>query len=173
MINYAATGVGNITESDIKIATPSKAIILGFNVETTPVAKRMAEASEVNIKTFKIIYELVEDVKNMIIDMLPPEIVRTDLGMVNILAVFKTGKRDMIVGGRVNDGKIVKGSLIEVRRDGEIVGKGKLANLQQNKNTTPEVGKGNECGITFEGDVKIKEGDTLLSYTEEEKKRTL
>ena len=173
IINYAATGVGNITESDIKIATPSKAIILGFNVETTPVAKRMAEASEVSIKTFKIIYELVEDVKNMIIEMLPPEIVRTDFGMVNILAVFKTGKRDMIVGGRVNDGKIVKGSLIEIRRDGEIVGKGKLSNLQQNKNTTPEVGKGNECGITFEGDAKIKAGDTLLSYMEEEKKRTL
>lgn len=173
IINLAEKGVGNITESDIKIATPSQATILGFNVETTPVAKRLAESSGVQIKTFKIIYELVEDVKKMVIEMLPPEIVRTDLGMVGVLAIFKTGKRDMIVGGRVNDGKITKGAQVEVRRDGEIIGKGKLANLQQNKTATAEVGKGNECGITFEGDTKIKEGDTLIVFTEEEKKRTL
>jgi len=126
MIDYVETGVGNITESDIKIGAPSQAIILGFNVETTPVAKRLAEASGVEIKSFKIIYELVEAVKKTIIDMLPPEIVRTDLGMVNILAIFKTGKRDMIVGGRVNDGKVIKGASVEIRRDGEIIGNGKL-----------------------------------------------
>lgn len=172
-INFIETGVGNITESDIKIGSPSKAFILGFNVEITPVAKRLAETSDIRIKTFKIIYELVEEVKKTIIDMLPPEIVRTDLGTVKVLAIFKTGKHDMIVGGRVNDGKIIKGSLIEIKRDGEIIGKGKLEGLQQNKNTTNEVGKGNECGIVFEGNIKIKEGDTLIVYTEEEKKRTL
>ena len=79
----------------------------------------------------------------------------------------------MIVGGRVNNGKITKGALIEIKRDGEIVGKGKLEGLQQNKNVTNEVGQGNECGIVFEGNIKIKEGDTLVVYTEEEKKRTL
>ncbi|MDD5397256.1 MAG: translation initiation factor IF-2 [Candidatus Moranbacteria bacterium] len=173
IINIIDSEVGNITESDIKTAAPSQAMILGFNVETTPVAKRLAESSEVTIKTFKIIYELVEEVKKTVIDMLPPEIVRTDLGMVNVLAIFKTGKRDMIVGGRVSDGKIIKGALIEIRRDGEIVGKGKLEQLQQDKKVTAEVGKGNECGIVFEGDSKIKEGDTLIAFTEEEKKRTL
>jgi translation initiation factor IF-2 len=173
LINYIETGVGNITESDIKIGAPSQALVLGFNVETTTVAKRLAEGSSVKIKTFKIIYELVEEVKKTVIDMLPPEIVRTDHGMVNVLAIFKTGKRDMIVGGRVSQGKIIKGASIEVRRDGEIVGKGKLEQLQQDKKVTAEVGQGNECGIVFEGDTKIKEGDTLIAYTEEEKKRTL
>lgn len=173
VINFVGTGVGNITESDIKTGAPSQAIVLGFNVETTPVAKRLAETSGVEIKTFKIIYELVEEIKKTIIGMLPPEIVRTDLGTVNILAIFKTGKHDMIIGGRVNDGKIIKGALIEIKRAGEIVGKGKIEGLQQNKNVTTEVGKGNECGITFEGNTKIKEGDTLIAYTEEEKKRTL
>ncbi|KKP98487.1 MAG: Translation initiation factor IF-2 [Candidatus Moranbacteria bacterium GW2011_GWD2_36_12] len=173
IINIIDSEVGNITESDIKTATPSQALVLGFNVEITPVAKRLAEASDVKIKTFKIIYELVEEVKKMVIEMLPPEIVRTDLGMVNVLAIFKTGKRDMIVGGRVTDGKIIKGAQIEIRRDGEIIGKGKLEQLQQDKKVTAEVGKGNECGIVFEGDTKIKEGDTLLAFTEEEKKRTL
>lgn len=173
MIEYVETGIGNITESDIKIGAPSGAMVLGFNVETTTVAKRIAENSGLKIKTFKIIYELVEEVKKTIIDMLPPEIVRTDHGQVNVLAIFKTGKRDMIVGGRVSEGKIIKGALIEVKRDGEIVGKGRLDALQQDKKVTAEVGQGNECGIVFEGDTKIKEGDILVAYTEEEKKRTL
>lgn len=173
IVNYVETGVGNVTESDIKIGAPSQAIIFGFNVETTPVAKRLAESSGVAIKNFKIIYELVAEVKKIIIDMLPPEIVRTDLGKVSVLAIFKTGKRDMIVGGRVSEGKIIKGALIEIRREGEIIGKGKIENLQQDKKPTTEVSQGNECGIVFEGDTKIKEGDTLLAYTEEEKKRNL
>jgi translation initiation factor IF-2 len=173
MINYIGTGVGNITESDIKVGAPSQALVLGFNVETTPVAKRLAESNNVTIKNFRIIYELVEAVKNVIIDMLPPEIVRTDLGMVGILAIFKNGKREMILGGRVNDGKITKGASVEVRRDGEIIGQGKIGNLQQNKQPASEVGQGNECGFVFEGDTKIKEGDTLIIFTEEEKKRTL
>lgn len=173
VINFIETGVGNITESDIKIATPSQATILGFNVETTPVAKRLAEASGVKIKTFRIIYELVEAVKKAIIDMLPPKIIRNDLGTVKILAIFRTGKHDMIIGGRVNDGKIIKGAQIEVKREGEIIGKGNVEGLQQNKNVTSEVGKGNECGIVFTGNIKIKEGDTLIAYTEEEKKRSL
>jgi translation initiation factor IF-2 len=79
----------------------------------------------------------------------------------------------MIVGGRVTEGKIIKGALIEIKRDGEIIGKGKLEQLQQDKKVTAEVGKGNECGIVFEGDTKIKEGDTLIAFTEEAKKRTL
>jgi len=173
VINFVATGVGNITESDIKMASPSQGTIFGFNVETTPVAKRLAETTGTEIHNFKIIYELVENVKKMMADLLPPEIVRTDLGTMSVLALFKTGKHDMIVGGRVIDGKVVKGSLAEIKRDGEIVGKGKISNLQQNKSATTEVGKGNECGITFDGDVKIKEGDIVLSYMEEEKKRTL
>ncbi len=173
IVNYVETGIGNITESDIKVGAPSQAIVLGFNVETTTVAKRLAESSGVKIKTFKIIYELVDEVKKTIVDMLPPEIVRTDHGMVNVLAIFKTGKRDMIVGGRVTEGKIIKGAQIEIRRDGEIIGKGKLEALQQDKKVTAEVGKGNECGVVFEGDTKIKVGDTLMAYTEEEKKRTL
>lgn len=173
MVEYVETGIGNITESDIKIGAPSGAMVLGFNVETTTVAKRLAEGSNVKIKTFKIIYELVEEVKKTIVDMLPPEIVRTDHGQVNVLAIFKTGKRDMIVGGRVSEGKIIKGALIEIKRDGEIIGKGRLDALQQDKKVTAEVGQGNECGIVFEGDTKIKEGDILIAYTEEEKKRTL
>jgi len=100
-IQEIAIGVGNITESDVRIAESSSAIIYGFNVTATAVANRMAEMSKVEIETFNIIYKLVENIKERLSAMLPPEIIRTDLGRLAILAVFKTGKYDMIVGGRV------------------------------------------------------------------------
>jgi translation initiation factor IF-2 len=172
-IDYIATGVGNITESDVRLAGSSKAIIYGFGVEITPVAKRMAETAQVEIKNYKIIYELVEDIKNKLIAMLPPIVERTDFGKMKVLALFKTGKSDMIIGGKITNGKMVNGSLIEVMRQDAIIGQGKLNNLQENKVNVDECVSGKECGITFLGQTKIKEGDMLLSYKEEVKKQTL
>lgn len=172
-LDIVSQGIGNITESDVKIAESTGAEIVGFNVSPTPVASRMAETAKVPVQSFAIIYKLVEYVKERLASLLPPEIIRTDLGSLAVLAVFKTGKHDMIVGGRVNDGKMMKGSEIEVKRDGEIVGTGRLANLQQSKKDTDEVGSGNECGLTFDGTTKIRVGDTLLSFKVEEKRRTL
>lgn len=168
-----SSGIGSITESDVRLAETAGAMIFGFNVTPTPVAKRMAEMGHVNIETFNIIYKMVEAIKEKLSDLLPPEIVRTDFGRLSVLAVFKTGKRDMIVGGRVTTGKMVRNAQIEVRRDDEVIGTGKLANLQQNKNNTEEVVQGNECGVTFEGSIKIQAGDVLECFKEEEKKRTL
>lgn len=173
VLEYVNTGVGNITESDIKLAESSNAVIFGFNVTATTVAKRMAEKSGVIIKPFNIIYELVEVIKNDMADLLPPEIVRTDFGRMKILAIFKNGKNDMIVGGKVIEGKIVKKSLIEVNRDKEAIGKGVLENLQQNKKPAEEVKSGNECGVTFVGGTKLMVDDILYSYKEEEVRRKL
>ncbi|NLC30578.1 MAG: translation initiation factor IF-2 [Candidatus Moranbacteria bacterium] len=173
VLEYVNTGVGNITESDIKLAESSNAVIFGFNVTATTVAKRMAEKSGVIIKPFNIIYEMVEAVKNDMAELLPPEIVRTDFGRMKILAIFKNGKADMIVGGKVIEGKIVKKSLIEVNRDKEVIGKGVLENLQQNKKPAEEVKSGNECGVTFVGGTKLMVDDILYSYKEEEVRRKL
>lgn len=172
-IDYISTGIGNITESDVRFAGSADAVVFGFNVETTPVAKRMAENQKVEIKNYKVIYELVEDIKNRLIALLPEEFERTDFGKLKVLAVFKTGKGDMIVGGKITSGKIVNGALIEVQRNENIIGKGKLQNLQENKINVDECVSGKECGITFLGETKIKEGDILLSYKEEKKKKTL
>ncbi len=173
VVNFISAGVGNITESDVRLAQSSNFAVFGFAVETTPVAKRMAETGQVEIKNYKIIYELVEDIKNRLISMLPEEFERADFGKMKVLAVFKTGKKDMIVGGKVLSGKIVQGSQVEVFRGENSIGKGKLQNLQQNKINVDEVSSGNECGITFDGETKIKEGDILVSYKEELKKKTL
>lgn len=168
-----SSGVGSITESDVRLAATSGAKIYGFNVSPTSVAKRIAETSAVNIASFNIIYKLVEAVKRDLAALLPPETIRTDFGSVSILAIFKSGKREMILGGRVSQGKLIRNSLLEVKRDGIIIGSGKIGNLQQSKKNVDEVGQGNECGFVFEGPVKIQAGDTLLSFKTEEKTRTL
>ncbi|MDR3559074.1 MAG: translation initiation factor IF-2, partial [Candidatus Pacebacteria bacterium] len=172
-LDYIGIGVGNITESDVRLAASAKAIVYGFNVDTTPVAKRMAEASNVEIKNYKVIYELVEDIKNKLVAMLPPIVERTDFGKLQVLAIFKTGHGDMIIGGKISSGKMANGSLIEVTRNDNVIGKGKLSNLQENKVNVDECVSGKECGVTFLGETKIKVGDVLLSYKEEVKKRAL
>ncbi len=172
-LDIVSKGIGAITESDVRIAGSASALIVGFNVNPTPVASRIAETAHIEIKSFSIIYKLVEFVKEKLSALLPPEIIRTDMGTLAVLALFKTGKHDMIVGGRVNDGKIVKGSQVEIKREGEVIGLGRLANLQQNKKNTDEVGSGNECGLTIETQIKIQVGDVILSFRIEEKRRTL
>ncbi len=172
-LEIIASGVGNITESDVKMAEGANATIIGFNVTPTSVAKRMAENSKISIQVFTIIYKLVEAIKIELSKLLPPETVRTDLGQLSVLAVFKTGKRDMIVGGRVAEGKLLRNTLLEVKRGDEILGRGKMANLQQNKQNVEEVGQGNECGVVFEGNIKLAVGDTLLCFKEEERLRSL
>jgi translation initiation factor IF-2 len=172
-INYVKQGVGDITESDVKLGQNSKAVVFGFNSQPTTVAKRLAEMNKVEIKTYKIIYELVEDIKKRLEGMLGEDVVRTDLGKLKVLAVFKTGKGDMIVGGKVASGKMANEENLEVVREDKSLGRGKLSNLQQNKVNVDEVKQGLECGITFLGDAKIKEGDNLVCFHEEVVKKSL
>lgn len=164
---------GPITESDVKEAHSAGAIIYGFSVTPTAVANRIAKELGVEIKTFSVIYELVEDVKNEMSNFLEPEIKRTDLGKLKVLAIFKTTKKQMIVGGKVSSGKLVKGQNLEITRKGKIIGLGKLVQLQQDKNDVDEVKEGFECGVTFEGKEKIEVGDAVNCFQEEEIKRKI
>ena len=167
------SGVGPITETDIQAAQNSKATVYGFNVHPTSVASRLAEESEVPTKTYSVIYELVEDVKEQMSELLDPEIKRTDLGRLKVLAQFKNMKKGMVVGGSVTQGKMVKGQHLEILRDKEVVGKGMLVQLQQSKKDVEEVKENLECGLTFEGPERIEVGDTLLCYKEEKLKRKI
>ena len=172
-INYVKQGVGDITESDVKLGQNSGAVVFGFNSQPTTVAKRLAQMNNVEIKTYRVIYELVEEIRKRLEEMLGEEVVRTDLGKLKVLAVFKTGKQDMIVGGKVTSGKMINGENIEVFHNEKLLGRGKLSNLQQNKINIDKVKEGLECGITFEGEARIKEGDTLVCFHEEVVKKIL
>ncbi len=165
--------VGDINESDVKLAKGAKAVIIGFRVKTNPIAKGLALKEKIKIMTFDVIYELAQAVRQVLGKRLEFETVRNDLGKVKILAIFRTEKNRQIIGGKVIEGKIKRGALLEVYRDEEKVGKGKVVELQRDKKSIEELAKGAECGILYEGDVRIEEGDILGVYTEERKKGEL
>jgi translation initiation factor IF-2 len=146
---------------------------LGFRVKIDPVAKRISERERIKIMTFEIIYDLVEGVRKFMEKILEPQEFRVDLAKVKVLAKFLAEKNRQIIGGRVTEGEVKKGAMIEVFRNEIKIGQGKMINLQRNKKDIESVLKGEECGILFEGNVKIEEGDVLQIYTEERKKGQL
>ena len=172
-VEYVSTGVGDITESDVKIAESANATIYGFNVHATSVAKRLAEDKGVKIKTFSIIYELVDDITKELLAHIPDEIRRTDIGTLEVRGIFRTEKDMMIIGGRVTQGHIAKGAKARILRGDKEVGTGEITNLQQGKVSVGEVSTGNECGLTCATTTRIKKGDILELYTEEAVEKSL
>jgi len=156
--------VGDINESDIKLAQSSKGQIIGFRVKLDKVAKVLSSNLKIKIKIFEVIYELFQEIKRTMEKIFEPEIIRQDLGKVKVLVIFWTEKRRQIVGGRVIEGKVERGSKIEIFREEQKIGQGKMINLQVKKKDVEVVEKGNECGILYEGDDKIQEGDILLFF---------
>lgn len=164
---------GEINESDVKLAKSARAIILGFRVKSNPTVKQLAEREKIKIASFEIIYDLVEEVRKFMESIIEPETVRQDLGKLKVLAVFLTEKNRQIIGGKVIEGEMKKGVRAEVFREEALLGRGKLINLQRNKKDIERIGKGEECGMLYEGDIRIEEGDVLSAYVEERKKGEL
>jgi len=165
--------VGDINESDIKLAKENRAKIFAFRVKTSSIIRNIAEREKVRIINCEIIYEMVENVRKLMEKSVEPETIRTDLGKIKILAIFLTDKNRQIVGGKVIEGEVKRGASIEVIRNEELVGRGKLVNLQRDKKDIDKVAKGYECGLLYEGEVKIETGDVLLIYIEERRKGEL
>ncbi|MEK7203863.1 MAG: translation initiation factor IF-2 [Patescibacteria group bacterium] len=171
--NVVGYGIGNIKDNDIQTAANGEGIIYGFYVEIENSAGRLAEKEKVKVKTFKIIYELVEELRKDLSELLEPEIKRTVLGKLKILKLFKKGTNYQIVGGKVSWGLARRGALIDVLRNNGKIVSGRLSQLQHNKVDVEEVKEGLECGIRFEGPVEIKEGDVLEIYEEEKIRKSI
>lgn len=161
--------VGEINESDVKTAKNGQAAVVGFRVKVGSLAKGLAEREKVRIKTFDIIYELVQSVRLALEKIIEAETVRNDLGKVKVLAIFRTDKSRQIIGGKVQEGKIKK-SHVEVYRNEQLIGKGRIISLQRDKKEIDEVAKGYECGMLYEGNVKVEQGDILYFFIEEKRK---
>ena len=161
---------GQISENDVKLASPSRAMILGFRVKITPGAKILAQKEKVRIINFDIIYDLVEGIRKLVQIIIKPEIKRVDLGRLKVLVVFFTRKNRQIIGARVIEGEIKRGTKIEVFRKEEKIGQGSLLNLQKNKKDIEKAGKGEEVGILYEGEGKIEVDDILFIFKEEKEK---
>ncbi|MCK4355168.1 translation initiation factor IF-2 [Candidatus Parcubacteria bacterium] len=165
--------VGEINENDVKLAQSSKAKILGFRQKANSTAQTLARDRGVKIKTYDVIYELSQGVREFMEKALSTEVIREDMGKLKVLLVFLSEKNRQIIGGKIIEGRIEKGGKIEVWRDDEKIGKGKMINLQKNKKNIEKAGKGEEVGILYEGTVKIEQDDELKIYTEKMVKETL
>ncbi|WKZ28573.1 MAG: translation initiation factor IF-2 [Patescibacteria group bacterium] len=173
-VKVVGKGLGNITDADVLSAEATGAMLLGFHVAPTTSAASLANTKDIPIRQYKVIYDLLNDVKEELKKNLKAEVIRTDLGKLEIRGVFKSGKDGQIVGGIVTDGKIERGAMAQVFRAGEPIASGKISDLQSQKQSVKEVFGGQECGIRFEGKGQtIALGDVLEVFSEEKREKQL
>ncbi|MFD2696933.1 translation initiation factor IF-2 [Mesonia sediminis] len=172
-INILHKGVGAITESDVLLASASDAIIVGFNVRPAGNAKQVAEKEEIDIRTYSIIYDAINDLKDAMEGMLSPEMKEEVTGTAEIRETFKISKIGTIAGCMVTDGKIYRNSKVRLIRDGVVIYDGLLASLKRFKDDVKEVSKGYDCGLQIKNYNDIKEGDIVEAYQEVAVKKKL
>jgi len=161
-------GVGAITETDVTLASASNAIIIGFNVRPDGNAIAAGEKESVEIKTYRIIYDAIEDIKSAMVGMLDPEYKEVIQGRVEVRAVYKISNVGTIAGCYVLNGKITRHSSVRILREGIVIFESTLASLKRFKDDVKEAAAGFECGLSIEKFNDIKEGDILEAYTMEE-----
>ena len=165
------SNVGGVTESDVTLAKVSNAIIIAFNVRPEPIAKEQAEKEEVEIKTYSVIYNAIEDVEAAMKGMLDPVYKEVIIGNAEVRQTFKVSNVGTIAGCYVTDGKIARNSVVRVIRDNVVLHEGKLVSLKRFKDDVKEVAHGYECGVQIEDYNDIKEGDIIEAHIMEEVKR--
>lgn len=173
MVSVIHSGVGQISESDVLLASASDAIIVGFQVRPSAKARQLAEQEEIDIRHYSVIYQAIEEVKSAMEGMLSPEVVEKIVGNVEVREVFKISKVGSVAGCMVTDGKVERKNKIRVIRDGVVIHTGELASLKRFKDDVKEVLRGFECGLQIERFNDIEVGDYLEVYIEEQVKRTL
>ena len=164
-------GVGAITESDVMFASASNAIVIGFNVRPDSGARNLAEQEKVDVRTYRIIYQAIEDVENAMKGMFKPVFKEVHLGTISVRNTFKVSSVGTIAGAYVQDGKVQRNAQVRVVRDGVVIHEGQIASLRRFKDDVREVAAGYECGIGIENFNDIHEGDVIEAYTMEEVKR--
>ena len=172
-LRFVETGAGEITENDVKTAIGTKARIIGFKTKAQKIALDLADREKVQIETFEVIYELVQRVRDLMEKNIEPESVKTELGSLKVLEVFLTDKSRQIIGGKVGSGEIRKGSKIEIFRGEELVGTGKVVNLQKGKKDAGSAKAGEECGLLYEGSERVEQGDIVRAFIQETKEQSL
>jgi translation initiation factor IF-2 len=172
-VKIIRTAVGGIRETDISLASASNAVVIGFNVRPDANAKHLAEQEQVDVKTYSIIYEAIDDVKAAMSGLLAPEIKENELGQAEIRSVIRVPKIGNIAGCYVTEGKVTRHCKIRVLREGIVIYDGDIASLKRFKDDVREVAEGYECGISLDRFNDFKEGDIFEAYELEEIKREL
>lgn len=170
VVKIIKSGVGQINESDVVLAKISNSTLYGFRVPMSLTGKEVQEKEKIEPRFFDVIYHLLSDVESEMKKIVTMQEVRVDHGKLQVLAIFRTDKKEIIFGGKVIEGRILNGDLAEIERGEEIIQKGKIKELKEGKTNVNEASSGQECGILFlaENHQKIKEGDILKSFIIEE-----
>ncbi len=167
------SSVGGVTESDVMLASASNAIVLGFNVKADPKATSQAQANGVDMRSYNVIYDAINDVKAALSGMLAPEIREVVLGRAQVRQLFPISKIGTIYGSSVSDGKIVRGARARIKRGETVLGESTINSLKRFKDDVREVLQGLECGIGIEGIKGVQPNDVIEAFTTEEVARTL
>jgi translation initiation factor IF-2 len=172
-VNVIHKSVGQVTESDVLLASASNAIIVGFQVRPSLGARKLAEKEQIEIRTYSIIYQAIEEIKAAIEGMLSPDIEEKIICNIEIRDVFKISKVGTVAGCYVLDGKVTRNTRIRIIRDGIVVHTGRLGSLKRFKDDVREVAAGFECGLNIDNFNDIKVGDIIEGFEEVEVKRKL
>ena len=172
-LNILRVLVGDINESDVKLAMATGAHIIGFRVKTDPPAQALANHQKIWIKTFQVIYELVEVIRKGMSQLLSPEVKEEILGQGRVIAIFKQEKNAIIFGAKIIQGKFLQGIKIKIWRNDEIIGQGRIKELQFEKKKIKELKKDKNAGIFLEGFNNVTKGDKIEAYQEIREKREL
>jgi len=171
-VNVIHEGVGGITENDVMLASASNAMIVGFNVRPNAEARALAERENVEIRPYRVIYDLTNDIEQALVGMLRPVEQEETLGEAEVRALFKVSRLGTIAGCMVTSGTIRRGAQARVVRDGTVVQESSIAQLKRFKDDVREVNEGFECGILLDGFNDVKEGDVLECYETRQVERT-
>ena len=171
-LSFVHRGVGGVTENDVQLARASNATIIGFNVRPDRRAREMAEANDVEVRTYEIIYKLLEDIEAALLGLLAPEYEEVVTGEAEVRQVFRIPRVGAVAGCYVREGSITRGSKVRFLRDGAVIWKGTITSLRRFKDDVREVQTGFECGIGLSDYQDLKEGDIIETFEEREVPRT-
>jgi translation initiation factor IF-2 len=166
-------GAGAITETDVNLAMASSAIIIGFNVKPIGKAQALAEQEKIEIRTYSIIYDMIDDVKKAMEGLLEPKLIETDIGKAEVRKVFAVSKIGTVAGSYILEGKVTRNAMVRVMRNGNNLFAGKISSLKRFKDDAKEVQAGYECGISLEGFNDLHEGDALEFFVQAKERQTL
>jgi translation initiation factor IF-2 len=172
-VNVVHKGVGQITESDVLLATASDAIIIGFQVRPSMQAAKLADQENIEIRTYSIIYDAIEEIKSAMEGLLEPKVEKRTVCNIEVREVYKISGVGTIAGCYVLDGKMTRQTKLNLIRDGIVVYNGELASLKRFKDDVKDVNAGYECGLSIKNYADIRVGDIIEGYDEVEVKRTL
>ena len=171
-VNVIHQGVGGITEGDVMLAATSQALVVGFNVRPNVEARQLAEREGVDIRTYRVIYQLTEDIEQALVGMLSAVRTEETIGECEVRALFKVSRLGTIAGCMVTSGVVRRNAQVRVVRDGTVIYDTTIAQLKRFKEDAREVAEGFECGILLDGFNDVKEGDVLEAYETREVERT-